>query len=289
MSLYESIDQSMNQTSHSNRSISHMIDHTLLKNDATHEELARLCQEAVDYKFATVCVNSCNIPFVVKYLSEHQSTNQSTSQSTDQTTDSVVHSSNHQVMPIAVIGFPLGAAATASKAFEARWAAQSGAREIDMVINLGALKNKDYATVLSDVQAVVVACQPCPVKVIIETFSLNEEQKVIACALAKAGGAAFVKTCTGFGGGGATVADIELMRRVVGNEMGVKASGAVRSFDDAMKMIQAGATRIGTSSGVAIAQASQTANSTQTNQNNQSLNHPSNQSINQKPANGQEY
>jgi deoxyribose-phosphate aldolase len=153
---------------------------------------------------------------------------------------------------IAVVGFPLGAAATATKAFEAREAVRAGAQEIDMVINIGALKSKDYSLVLEDIKKVVEASSPYPLKVILETSSLNEDEKIIGCALSKAAGAAFVKTSTGFGSGGATAEDIELMRRVVGPEMGVKASGGIRTYEDASKMIAAGATRIGASASIAI-------------------------------------
>src|SRR5690606_9306977 len=156
------------------------------------------------------------------------------------------------VKPIAVVGFPLGAMTPTAKAFEAREAVRSGAREIDMVINIGALKSKDYALVADDICKVVQASKPYPVKVILETGGLSYDEKVIGCALSKAGGAAFVKTSTGFGKGGATVEDIELMRRIVGDDIGVKASGGVRSTEDAQKMMAAGANRIGASASVAI-------------------------------------
>lgn len=204
------------------------IDHTLLKPDATAEEIFRICTEARKYSFATVCVNSNNIPKVAELLK------------------------GSTVKPIAVVGFPLGAGSTASKAFEAREAIKAGAQEIDMVVNIGALKNKDYAFVLEDIKKVVEASQPYPVKVILETSNLNNEEKIIACALSKSAGAAFVKTSTGFGSGGATAEDVALMRRVVGDAMGVKASGGIRTFEDAAKMIEAGANRIGASASVAI-------------------------------------
>lgn len=156
------------------------------------------------------------------------------------------------VKAIAVVGFPLGAATTASKVFEARESVKNGAREIDMVINIGALKGRDFAAVLDDIRQVVEASKPYPVKVILETAGLTQDEKVIGCALSKAAGAAFVKTSTGFGAGGATAEDIELMRRVVGPEMGVKASGGIRTYEDAAKMIAAGASRIGASASVAI-------------------------------------
>jgi deoxyribose-phosphate aldolase len=153
-----------------------------------------------------------------------------------------------------VVGFPLGAALPTAKAFEAREAIRWGAREIDTVINLGALKSKDYALVFKDIEEVVQASKPWPVKVILETSRLTDDEKVVGCVLSKAAGAAFVKTSTGFGGGGATAEDVSLMRRTVGEDVGVKASGGIRSTDDAMKMIRAGANRIGASASVAIVQ-----------------------------------
>jgi len=204
------------------------IDHTLLKPDASYEELIKVCEEAKKYHFATVCVNSSNIPLVAKQLRDSS------------------------VKPIAVVGFPLGAATSQSKAFEAGEAVQAGAEEIDMVINIGALNSKDYQKVYDDIKAVVEASKPHKVKVIIETANLNDEEKIIACALAKTAGAAFVKTSTGFGKGGATVEDVRLMRRIVGEEMEVKASGGIHTQEDAEKMIQAGADRIGASASVAI-------------------------------------
>jgi deoxyribose-phosphate aldolase len=205
-----------------------MIDHTLLKPDATREQLIQMCDEAKQYGFATVCVNSANIPLVARQLL------------------------GSAVKPIAVVGFPLGAATSQAKAFEAREAIRAGAKEIDMVINIGALKSKDYKTVFEDIRTVVEASKPNKVKVILETSQLNGEEKVIACALAKTAGAAFVKTSTGFGGGGASVEDITLMRRIVGPDMEVKASGGIRTREDAQKMIQAGADRIGASASVGI-------------------------------------
>ncbi|MBN2357852.1 MAG: deoxyribose-phosphate aldolase [Deltaproteobacteria bacterium] len=208
--------------------IARMIDHTLLKQDATTQQLKQVCDEAKQYGFATVCVNSASIPFVARQL---QGSN---------------------VKPIAVVGFPLGAMLTPSKAFEAREAVRQGAREIDMVINIGALKSTDYQIVLDDIAAVVAAAKPYPVKVILETGALTLEEKIAACVLSKAGGAAFVKTSTGFGPGGATAEDVALMRRLVGPDMGVKASGGVRSTTDAEAMRAAGASRIGASASVAI-------------------------------------
>ncbi len=204
------------------------IDHTLLKPDASREQLIKVCEEAKQFNFATVCVNSANIPLVARQLK------------------------GSPVKPIAVVGFPLGAASSQAKAFEAKEAIRAGAEEIDMVINIGALRSKDYKLVHDDIKTVVEASKPHKVKVIIETAQLNDEEKVIACALAKTAGAAFVKTSTGFGGGGATVEDVALMRRVVGSDMEVKASGGIRTTEDAEKMIKAGADRIGASASVAI-------------------------------------
>lgn len=205
-----------------------VIDHTLLKADATAGDVQRLCEEARRHGFATVCVNSSHIALAARALEESD------------------------VLPIAVVGFPLGAALTSAKAFEAREAVRQGAREVDMVLNVGALKAKDYQLVHQDIRAVVDAALPHPVKVILETSLLSEEEKVIACALSKAAGAAFVKTSTGFSAAGATVEDIALMRRVVGEDMGVKASGGVRTAEDALKLVAAGADRLGASASVAI-------------------------------------
>lgn len=204
------------------------IDHTLLKPDATRDDVLKLAEEARKHGFATVCVNSSHVATAARVLS------------------------GSKTVPIAVVGFPLGAALPSAKAFEAREAIRCGAREIDMVINIGAVKNRDFALVLADIQAVVAASKPHPVKVILETSQLSTEEKIAACALSKAAGAAFVKTSTGFTGGGATAEDVALMRKVVGEDVGVKASGGVRSAEDAMKMIAAGANRIGASASVAI-------------------------------------
>ncbi len=205
-----------------------MIDHTLLKPDATKDDLAKICKEAAQYNFATVCVNSVNIPFVARQLK------------------------GSSVKPIAVVGFPLGAASTHAKVCEARDAISAGALEIDMVINLGALKSKDYRTVYEDIKAVVEASKPYIVKVIIESASLDHDEKVAACVLSKSAGAAFVKTSTGFGPGGATVEDVALMRKIVGSDMEVKASGGIRTREDAVAMVAAGADRIGASASIAI-------------------------------------
>lgn len=213
---------------HSPKELASFIDHTLLKPDATEADVRKLCAEAVRHQFATVCLNSSFIPLAAQLLK------------------------GTTVRPIAVVGFPLGAATSASKAFEAREAVRAGAQEIDMVINIGELRSTNYDTVLEDIRTVVEASRPYPVKVILETGALSYEEKVIACALAKAAGAAFVKTSTGFGTGGATAEDIALMRKVVGPEMGVKASGGIRTTEDAERMIKAGASRIGASASVAI-------------------------------------
>lgn len=206
-----------------------LIDHTLLRADVTHEELKQLCDEANRYHFASVCINSGNVPKVRALLGPSTT-----------------------VKICAVVGFPLGAMAPGAKAFEAREAVRAGAHEIDMVINIGALKEGDYALVLDDISKVVVAARPAKVKVILETGMLTDEQKVAGCTLSKLAGAHFVKTSTGFGKGGATAEDIRLMRRVVGTSMGVKASGGVRSAEDAERMVDAGASRIGASASVAI-------------------------------------
>jgi deoxyribose-phosphate aldolase len=212
----------------SSRDLARYIDHTLLKPDATRDDLVKLCEEARRYGFATVCINSANVAFCAVLL-EGCSTR-----------------------PIAAVGFPLGAASSAAKAFETREAIRAGAVEIDMVINLGELKAKNYAFVESDIRAVVEAARPHPVKVILETGALTRDEKVIGCALAKAAGATFVKTSTGFGPGGATVEDVALLREIVGDGMGVKASGGVRTAADARRLLDAGANRLGTSAGVAI-------------------------------------
>jgi deoxyribose-phosphate aldolase len=208
--------------------IAPFIDHTLLKPDATREEIVKVAEEARKYGFATVCVNSANVGTVARILS------------------------GSKTVPIAVVGFPLGAGLPTAKAFESREAIRCGAREIDMVINIGALKAKDYQLVHKDIATVVEASRPWPVKVILETSQLTQDEKIVACALSKAAGAAFVKTSTGFTSGGATAEDIALMRRIVGEDVGVKASGGVRSAEDAMKMIAAGANRLGASASVAI-------------------------------------
>ncbi len=205
-----------------------IIDHTLLKPDATRDDLRKICSEAMAWHFFSVCVNSVNVPFCREQLR------------------------GSSVAVCAVVGFPLGAMTPNAKAFETTEAIRAGADEIDMVLNVGALRSRDYALVLDDIAKVVGAAQGRVVKVILETGMLTRDEKVIACALSKAAGASFVKTSTGFGAGGATVEDIALMRAVVGDELGVKASGGVRTAADADAMVAAGATRVGASSSVAI-------------------------------------
>ena len=204
------------------------IDHTLLKPDASQEQIATLIEEAKKYDFASVCVNPTWVSFAAQAL-----------KGTD-------------VKVCTVIGFPLGANTPELKAFETSDAIQNGANEIDMVINIGSLKSQNFDLVEKDIRAVVEAAKGTLVKVIIETCLLTDEEKVKACQIAQEAGADFVKTSTGFSTGGATVADVALMRKTVGPDMGVKASGGARSYEDALAFIKAGATRIGASSGVAI-------------------------------------
>lgn len=204
------------------------IDHTLLKPESTKEQILTLCQEAKENDFASVCVN----PTWVKTASEALK--------------------DSDVMVCTVIGFPLGANTSATKAFETKDAIASGADEIDMVINVAALIEGNTDLVLEDIKAVVAAANSTTVKVIIETSLLNDEQKKVACELILAAKAQFVKTSTGFNGGGATKADIELFKSVVKDQCKIKASGGVRTYEDAMTMIDAGANRIGTSGGISI-------------------------------------
>jgi deoxyribose-phosphate aldolase len=209
-----------------------MIDHTLLKPDATQEQIAQLCFEARKHGFASVCINPTWVELCAKLLE------------------------GSSVKVCTVIGFPLGATSPEVKAFETQVALDHGATEIDMVINVGALKARDLELVAKDIRGVVAAshARKAIVKVIIETILLTDEEKTIACLLSKEAGADYVKTSTGFASGGATVHDVTLMRRVVGPEMGVKAAGGVRTYEDAENMIKAGATRIGASAGVKIIQ-----------------------------------
>jgi deoxyribose-phosphate aldolase len=211
--------------------IASLIDHTLLRPEATRDEIGRLCAEAAQYGFATVCVNPVWVPTAVALLR------------------------GSRVGVCAVVGFPLGASMTSVKAFEARQAIDAGATEIDMVMQIGALKSGDPLMAARDVQAVADPCGARGVgcKVIIEAALLTDAEKVAACVIAKAAGATYVKTSTGFGPGGATEADVALMRRVVGPDLGVKAAGGVRDFQKLRAMVAAGATRIGASAGVRIA------------------------------------
>ena len=200
------------------------LDHTLLKADATPADIVAVTAEAKQYQTASVCVNSCYAKLVAQELR------------------------GSGVKTCVVVGFPLGAMATSAKALEAALAVRDGAEEIDMVMNIGAAKAGDWAIVQADIASVVNAAKPAIVKVILETCLLSDEEKVHACLAAKAAGAAFVKTSTGFSTGGATAEDIALMRKTVGPDMGVKASGGVRTREQALAMIEAGATRIGCSS-----------------------------------------
>jgi deoxyribose-phosphate aldolase len=210
--------------------LSSKIDHTLLKPEATPDQIAQLCFEARKYGFATVCVNPTHVKLAAELLK------------------------NSDVGVTTVIGFPLGATLPEVKAFEALDAIKDGATEIDMVVNIGALKARDFTTVAQDIRGVVQVChdRSVLVKVILEMALLSEEEKIAGCLLAKEAAADFVKTSTGFGPGGATVEDVALMRRVVGPQMGVKAAGGIRNLADAQGMVKAGASRIGASAGVRI-------------------------------------
>ncbi len=209
--------------------LSKFIDHTVLKAETSEKAVEKVCKEALEYKFASVCINPCNVKLASKLLE------------------------GSEVKVCTVIGFPLGANTSKVKAFETEDAIANGAHEVDMVINIGKLKDKDYDYVREDIKAVVNAAKgKALTKVIIETCLLTDEEKVKACELAKEAGADFVKTSTGFSTGGAIPADIKLMRETVGPEMGVKASGGVRNIDDAEAVIKNGATRIGASSSIDI-------------------------------------
>ena len=209
--------------------IEKMIDHTLLKADATDSQVRKLCEEAKSYGFASVCVNSCFVSLCKEYLADSE------------------------VSICTVIGFPLGAMSTFGKRMETRQAVTDGAKEVDMVVQIGKVKEHNWDYVETDIRAVVEESKDkALVKVILETGFLTEEEKRQVCQIAKNAGADFVETSTGFGPGGATKEDIRLMRETVGEDMGVKASGGVRTFETALEMIEAGADRIGTSSGVAI-------------------------------------
>ncbi len=215
------------------KTIASMIDHTLLKPEATPAQVEKLCAEAAEYRFASVCVNPVYIPLAARLLD------------------------GTGVKVCCVVGFPLGAIAPEQKAAEAASCAAMGAEELDMVIHVGAAKAGDWALVQRDIAGVVKAAAGRTVKVIIETCLLTDEEKVKACEAAKAAGADFVKTSTGFSTGGATTHDIALMRKTVGPEMGVKASGGIRDYATAMAMIEAGANRIGASAGIEIVAAAE--------------------------------
>ena len=208
--------------------VNKLIDHTILKAFATEEEILKLCAEAIEYDFKSVCVNPVNVALAKKALE------------------------GSDVLVCTVVGFPLGANTKEIKALETLDAIKNGADEIDMVINIGKAKEHDFEYIEDEIKCVVTASAGKTTKVIIETCYLSDEEKVECCKAAKSAGATFVKTSTGFGTGGATASDIKLMRETVGAEMGVKASGGVRSFDDVKLMVENGATRIGASSGIQI-------------------------------------
>ena len=205
-----------------------LFDHTILKADATRKDVKRVCDEAMAYSFCSVCVNSYYVPYVANLL----------------------HGSDVKIC--SVVGFPLGAMSTRAKALEAKIAVMDGADEIDMVINVGALKDRDYSVVLEDIKAVKEACGEKILKVIIETCLLTDDEKVKACELAKEAGADFVKTSTGFSIAGAKVEDVRLMRETVGPDMGVKASGGIHDKEFAKELVDAGANRLGTSATIEI-------------------------------------
>lgn len=204
------------------------VDHTLLKPEATEEQIRKICEEAKELNTFSVCVNGCHVEKVKEYLK------------------------GSDVKVACVVGFPLGAMTMEAKAYETNEAVLNGADEIDMVINVGKLKDKDYDYVKDEINAIVNAAKGKLVKVIIETCLLTDEEKVIACQLSVGGGAHYVKTSTGFNKGGATAEDIRLMRKTVGPEIGVKASGGIRTLEDALSMIEAGASRLGLSASVSI-------------------------------------
>ena len=208
--------------------IAKMIDHTMLKADATTETIKKYCSEAKEYGFASVCVNTCHVPLVAEELK------------------------GSDVKVCCVVGFPLGAMSTAAKAFEAKTAVQEGADEVDMVINVGGMKDRNYEMVKADIKAVVDASEGRTVKVIIETCLLTKDEIVKACELSVEAGADFVKTSTGFSTGGALVEDVALMKKTVGDRAKVKASGGIRTYEQAMELINAGADRIGAGNGVIL-------------------------------------
>ncbi len=223
--------------SYSAPSIAKLIDHTLLRPEATRADISQLCREARDYNFASVCVNAYWVPLVASQLT------------------------GTPVKVCTVVGFPLGATSTEAKVSETEAALRAGAQEIDMVQNIGALRGDERETLEEEIALVAAVCHRAGaiVKVILENSLLTDDQKVTACQLAKDAGADFVKTSTGFSSSGAAVPDVELMRRTVGPSMGVKASGGIRTLDDLLKMLAAGATRIGASAGVKIVEAARSA------------------------------
>ena len=210
------------------QNINQLIDHTILKPDATIDDIRRLCIEAKEYNFYSVCVNSAYVNVAYNFL---------------------LHSN---VKVCSVVGFPLGATIKEAKAYESKFAIDSGADEIDMVMNIGLLKSNKIDLFERDIKKVRETCHAAVLKVIIETCLLTDKEKILACQIAKEYGGDFVKTSTGFSTGGATEHDIELMRKTVGDKMGVKASGGIKTYEEAIKMINAGANRLGTSSGIAI-------------------------------------
>lgn len=210
------------------KNLASFIDHTILKPDSTKEEVKKVCTEAKKYKFASVCVNPYYVELVSKELN------------------------NTDINTTCVVGFPLGQSTSETKGFETKEVIKLGADEIDMVINIAALKNRELDTVKKDIESVIKAASGKTVKVIIETCLLNRDEKILACETAKNCGADFVKTSTGFSVGGATTEDVKLMKSIVGENMGVKASGGVRTLKDAKTLIKAGASRIGASSSVDI-------------------------------------
>lgn len=212
------------------KSLAAVIDHTILKPETTPDQVKTICEEAKQYQFASVCVNSCYIPLVVRELG------------------------NSSVKACSVVGFPLGAMASEAKAAETKWVVFRGAHEVDMVINVGLVKAGNREGLLNDIEAVIHAAGDATVKVILETCLLTRAEKIFGCEVAKAAGASFVKTSTGFGSGGATVEDVGLMREIVGPDMKIKASGGIRSLEKALAMLRAGADRLGASAGVSIIQ-----------------------------------
>ena len=226
--------------SYSAPNIARLIDHTLLRPEATHADILQLCREALEHHFASVCVNAYWVPLAASQLA------------------------GSDVKVCTVVGFPLGATSTEAKVAETEAALRAGAQEIDMVLNIGALRGDDDRAVEEEIALVAAACHRggAILKVILETSLLNDDQKIVACKLSQMAGADFVKTSTGFSSSGATVPDVELMRRAVGPEMGVKASGGIRTLDDLLKMLVAGATRIGASAGVKIVEAARATSQT---------------------------